>query len=126
MNSLPLKTSYHASILEEICGQFNAISYRAYQNGMEDNEKQKELDEFLKSKHLEDDFPLSFSVLSENFFKRHPYKKPDLLIDEVKVYLRSDLINFIHVGLKPYTDNSTCVLSSQSPFATLQPGLASQ
>ncbi len=75
--------------LENFCGQFNnAYSYRAYQKNLSDEEKQKELDDFLESKNLQNEYPLSLTTLSENFRKRYSYKSPEQLMHEVKVYIR--------------------------------------
>ena len=75
---------------EEMSGKFkNVYSYRAYQESLSDDGKQKELDDFLISKNLKDEFPLSLVTLSENFFKRYPYKHPDNKISEIKVYTRN-------------------------------------
>ena len=75
---------------EEMSGHFqNVYSYRAYQRNLSDEDRQKELDDFLTSKKLKEEFPLSLTKLSENFFKRYPYKHPDIKMSEIKVYIRN-------------------------------------
>ena len=75
---------------EEMSGHFhNVYSYRAYQEKLSDEERQKELDDFLMSKNLKNEFPLSLSRLSENFFKRYPYRHPEMKMSEIKVYTRN-------------------------------------
>lgn len=75
---------------EEMSDHFhNVYSYRAYQEKLSDEERQKELDGFLMSKNLKNEFPLSLSRLSENFFKRYPYRHPEMKMSEIKVYTRN-------------------------------------
>lgn len=75
---------------EEMSGHFhNVYSYRAYQEKLSDEERQKELDGFLMSKNLKNEFPLSLSRLSENFFKRYPYRHPEMKMSEIKIYTRN-------------------------------------
>ena len=60
---------------EEMAGHFhNVYSYRANQKDLADEERQKELDDFLTTKNLKEEFHLSLSKLSENFFKRYSEK----------------------------------------------------
>ena len=61
-------------------------NYRAFQKNLAVEERQKELDDFLVSKNLKDEYPILLSKLSENFFKRHPEKTPEQLMAEIKVY----------------------------------------
>lgn len=71
-----------------ISGHFkNVYSYRASQESLSTENHQKELDAFLASKDLKEDFPLSLEVLSENFFKRYPEKAPEQLMSEINVYI---------------------------------------
>lgn len=75
---------------EEMSGHFHSVySYRAYQEKLSDEERQKELDDFLMSKNLKNEFPLSIAKLSENFFKRYPYRHPEMKMSEIKVYTRN-------------------------------------
>ena len=56
---------------EGISGHFQHVySYRKNQNSHSAKERQKELDDFLTSRKLKDEFSLSLTVLSENFFKK--------------------------------------------------------
>lgn len=76
--------------IENFSVQFsNVYSYRAYQKQLSDEEKQKELDDFLESKNLKNEYPLSLITLSENFRKRYSYKSPEQLMSEVNVYTRN-------------------------------------
>lgn len=79
---------------EGMSGHFQDVySYRASQVNLSDEERQKELDDFLTSRNLKDEFPLSLTVLSENFFKRYPEKTPEKLMAEVDVYIKSSAVH---------------------------------
>ena len=83
---------------EGMSGHFQHVySYRASQENLSDEERQKELDDFLTSRNLKYEFPLTLTVLSENFFKRYPEKTPERLMDEVDVYIKGSAV---HTGIE--------------------------
>ena len=79
---------------EGMSGHFQHVySYRKNQNSHSAEERQKELDDFLTSRKLKDEFSLSLTVLSENFFKRYPEKTPEKLMAEVDVYIKGSAVH---------------------------------
>ena len=74
---------------EGMAGYFqNVYSYRTFQESLSDEERQKELDDFLTSRNLAEEFPLSLLKLFKNFFKRYPEKTPEQLMAEIQVYIK--------------------------------------